>query len=63
MSTNNFKKLRESLPDSKFLMGKNKVIGVALGTSEETSYKKNSYKVSEELKGHCCLFFTNKTKE
>jgi hypothetical protein len=31
MSTNNFKNLKDSLPDSKFLMGKNKVIGVALG--------------------------------
>jgi mRNA turnover protein 4 len=34
MSTNNFKALRESLTDSKFLMGKNKVIGVALGSDE-----------------------------
>ena len=32
MSTNNFKSLRESLTDSKFLMGKNKVMGVAFGT-------------------------------
>ena len=31
MSTNNFKSLKESLTDSKFLMGKNKVISVALG--------------------------------
>lgn len=31
MSTNNFKQLREKLEDSKFLLGKNKVIGIALG--------------------------------
>ena len=31
MTTNNFKPFRESLEDSKFLMGKNKVIGVAFG--------------------------------
>ena len=31
MTTNNFKPLRESLDDSKFLMGKNKVIGIAFG--------------------------------
>ena len=32
MSTNNFKNLKESIEDSKFLMGKNKVLGVAFGT-------------------------------
>jgi len=47
MSTNNFKNLRESLTDSKFLMGKNKVIGIALGNQEENSYKPNSYKISQ----------------
>lgn len=47
MSTNNFKSLRESVTDSKFLMGKNKVIGVALGVDEESSYKPNSYMVTE----------------
>lgn len=63
MSTNNFKSLRESLTDSKFLMGKNKVIGVALGTDEENSYKPHTYRISQDLKGHCTLFFTNKDKE
>ncbi len=62
MSTNNFKKLRESLSDSKFLMGKNKVIQVALGVNEESSFKPNSFKISQDLKGQCTLFFTNKTK-
>ena len=47
MSTNNFKSLRESLTDSKFLMGKNKVIGVAFGTDEENSHKPNSYLINE----------------
>ena len=61
MSTNNFKPLRETLTDSKFLMGKNKVIGVAFGKDEETSFMPNSYRISELLKGHCTLFFTNKT--
>jgi mRNA turnover protein 4 len=46
MSTNNFKNLRESLTDSKFLMGKNKVIGVALGTDEENSFKPNTYRIA-----------------
>ena len=49
MSTNNFKTLKESLTDSKFLMGKNKVIGVALGTDEENSYKPHSHLISQVL--------------
>jgi len=63
MSTNNFKSLREALPDSKFLMGKNKVIGVALGHDEETSYRPHTYRIAADLKGHCTLFFTNRTRE
>ena len=47
MTTNNFKALREELTDSKFLMGKNKVIAVALGNDEEDSFKPNSYQLSE----------------
>jgi len=37
--------------DSKFQMGKKKVIGIALGRTEETSYKLNTWKISEQLKG------------
>jgi ribosomal protein L10 len=47
MSTNNFKNLRESITDSKFLMGKNKVMAVAFGQNEENSFKLNTYKISE----------------
>jgi len=35
--------------DSKFQLGKNKVIGYALGRTEETTYKLNSWKISEVL--------------
>lgn len=34
MSTNNFKGLKEELTDSKFMMGKNGVLRIALGTDE-----------------------------
>ena len=34
MNTNNFKTIKETLADSKFMMGKNKVIGVAFGNEE-----------------------------
>ena len=38
--------LRNYWKDSKFVIGKNKVIQIALGRSEETSYKTNSYLLS-----------------
>ena len=31
MTTNNFKPLRENLSDSKFLLGKNKILSIAFG--------------------------------
>lgn len=60
MATNNFKAFKEALDDSKFLMGKNKVMGKAFGTDEETSFMPNSFRIGELLKGHCTLFFTNR---
>ena len=38
--------LRNYWKDSKFVIGKNKVLHIALGKSEDTSYKTNSYLVS-----------------
>lgn len=60
MTTNNFKAFREAFEDSKFLMGKNRVLATAFGTEEENSFKPNSFRVGELLKGHCTLFFTNR---
>lgn len=60
MTTNNFKAFKETLDDSKFLMGKNKVMAVAFGANEESSFLPNSYRIAELLKGHCALFFTNR---
>ncbi len=60
MTTNNFKAFKETLNDSKFLMGKNKVMAVAFGTNEENSFLPNSFRIGELLKGHCTLFFTNR---
>ena len=62
MSTNNFKGLKEELTDSKFMMGKNGVLRIAVGTDEDNSFKPHSYRLSEFLKGHTALFFTNKSE-
>ena len=55
MSTNNFKGLKEDLPDSKFMMGKNGVLRIALGVDEETSYKKHLYRLSEVCINLCLV--------
>jgi len=48
MTTVPFREMAETeWADSKFQLGKNKVIGVALGRNEEKSYKTNSWKISE----------------
>lgn len=51
--------LREYFSDSLFLIGKNKVIQVALGKNNEKEPKENSSKMSQYLKSNCGLFFTD----
>ena len=63
MRTNAFKDLRLQLSDCKFLLGKNRVMKVALGRSPEEEYRDNLSKLGEYLGGNCTLFFTNRPKE
>ena len=49
--------------DSKFFIGKNKVIQVALGRSPEEETADNSHQLSKYLRGQVCLLFTNKTEK
>eukprot|EP01017_Pseudomicrothorax_dubius_P009115 TRINITY_DN1304_c0_g2_i1.p1 TRINITY_DN1304_c0_g2~~TRINITY_DN1304_c0_g2_i1.p1 ORF type:complete len:221 (-),score=52.54 TRINITY_DN1304_c0_g2_i1:151-813(-) len=63
MTTTPFRDLQLEWKDSRFILGKNKVIHVALGKTEETSHKTNSYKLTEYLRGDTGLLLTNKTKE
>jgi mRNA turnover protein 4 len=59
MTTMPMQELRKFYEDSKFLIGKNKVLQVALGRTEEDTHRTNTYHLSEYLKGNCGLFFTN----
>ena len=53
--------LKDYFKDSIFIVGKNKVIQVALGKDGENKEpKENSSQLSPFLKGNCGLFFTNK---
>jgi mRNA turnover protein 4 len=51
--------LRNFWSNSIFVIGKNKVMQVALGKNEEEEHKVNAHKLSSFLKNNCGLFFTN----
>jgi mRNA turnover protein 4 len=53
----------KSRSDSKYFLGKNKVVQVALGRTAEEEYGPNSHQLSKYMKGHVCLCTTNKTLE
>jgi len=63
MTTMPMQELRNFFSDSKFVIGKNKVLQIALGRNEEDSFKPNSYKLSKFLNNNCGLFFTDKDPE
>lgn len=47
----------------RFFLGKNRVMQVALGRSQEEEYRDNLCKLGEQLGGNCSLFFTNRPQE
>ena len=59
MTTMPMQELRNYFKDDKFLIGKNKVLQVALGKTEDDTFKSNTFKLSKYLKGNCGLFFSN----
>ena len=63
MRTGPFKKIQNAMRDSKFFIGKNKVIQVALGRSPEEETADNAHQLSRYLRGQVCLLFTNKTEK
>jgi mRNA turnover protein 4 len=51
--------MRNYWSKAKFVIGKNKVLNVALGKTEEDEHKPNTHKLTKYLKGNCGLFFSN----
>lgn len=47
----------------RFYFGKNKVMALALGRTQEDEYKDNLHKLSNQLRGQSGLLFTNKSKK
>lgn len=59
-----FKDLREKLrPSSKFFLGSNKVLRVALGSDAADEYKTNLAQLAENIKGSSGLLFTKLPRE
>lgn len=60
MRTERFKALREEVQDSsRFILGSNKIMQVALGRTDADEYKVNLHLLAERLKGDVGLFCTN----
>ena len=49
--------------DTRFFLGKNKVVQVALGKSPETESADNLHLLSNYMRGQVCLVLSNKTKD
>ncbi len=47
MRSNKFKRMRMDWKDSRFFLGKNKIMQVALGRNAEEEYQENMHKISE----------------
>jgi len=64
MRASPFKSLMHKMKaDSKFFLGKNKVVQVALGKTPEAECGDNTHLLANYMRGQVCLLLTNKTKE
>ena len=54
---------RDMREDSKFFLGKNKVMGVGLGRSPEEEHADNSHILNKYLHGQVCMLFSNLQKD
>ena len=64
LRNNAFKELKATLADSsRFFMGSNKVMQVALGKGPEDEQRDGLHQLAEHVRGHAGVVFTNLTKE
>ncbi|XP_071529368.1 mRNA turnover protein 4 homolog [Panulirus ornatus] len=63
IKTNKLKEMRLEWGHSRFFLGKNKVMALALGRTPEEEMYDNLHKVSQKLIGQRGLLFTNSTKK
>lgn len=63
MRNSKLKDVRSEWKDSRFFFGKNKVMALALGTTQENEVAEGSHKLAAAVRGQCGLLFTNRTKK
>mmetsp|Transcript_31981 Transcript_31981/g.56152 ORF Transcript_31981/g.56152 Transcript_31981/m.56152 type:complete len:217 (-) Transcript_31981:84-734(-) len=64
MRNSALKELRSTFASSRFLIGRNKLMMVALGVDEESEYRSGVSGLAQKISGECGLLFTNmETKE
>lgn len=63
MRNNKLKFIRNEWKDSRFFLGKNRVIAIALGKSKHDECRENVHEISKRLKGQCGILFTDKPKD
>nr|CAG4645747.1 EOG090X0BJA [Lynceus sp. MCZ IZ 141354] len=57
------KQVRNKWKHSRFFLGKNRVMALALGRGAEDEVKENVSEISKRLRGQCGLLFSNEPKE
>mmetsp|Transcript_38649 Transcript_38649/g.121051 ORF Transcript_38649/g.121051 Transcript_38649/m.121051 type:complete len:214 (-) Transcript_38649:193-834(-) len=60
MRSTAFKEFRRAFPDGRFFLGRNRVMQLALGRSEEEEVADNAHMMARALKGHRGLFCTSR---
>jgi len=63
MRSDKFKDVRIFFRDSRFFLGKNKLMQIALGRTAEDEYKENLSQVSKAITGNVGLLMTNRSKQ
>uniref|UniRef100_A0A0B6YBL6 Ribosome assembly factor mrt4 n=1 Tax=Arion vulgaris TaxID=1028688 RepID=A0A0B6YBL6_9EUPU len=57
------KEIRQEWSHSRFFFGKNKVVQIALGRTEDEEYRENLHKLTRQMQGQTGLLFTNKKEK
>nr|CAG4641127.1 EOG090X0BJA [Eulimnadia texana] len=63
MRNSKLKQIRNQWKDSRFFLGKNRVLAFALGKGTQDECKENISEISKRLTGQCGLLFTDKSKD
>jgi mRNA turnover protein 4 len=63
MRNNKLKDIRTEWKHSRFFFGKNRIMQLALGRTEEEEYKEGIHTISNMLKGNVGLLFTNEQSD